>query len=178
MINHPKLFLHFFDLELQSGWISCQVLSISHILLSLISWILSRCGSLSHELCFWPLSPTEEWALPMHFLFYWRYTLLFALTCVGRPNDGTFPIDNDYALNIFVSLYTVECFLNFWHVTIFININQTDSNIISNEQEQTYHLCTLQITQSFLPCRTTPALLWSTSRASFPITGHLPFTSA
>lgn len=42
-----------------------------------------------------------------------RNTLLFAFGGVGGANDGTLVIDDDDALNILVSLHSVESFFHF-----------------------------------------------------------------
>jgi len=40
-------------------------------------------------------------------------TLLFALILESRSDDGTFTIDDDNTLNIFMGLHSVECLFDF-----------------------------------------------------------------
>ena len=44
-----------------------------------------------------------------------KCTLLFTLILESGSDDGTFTIDDDDSLNIFMSLHSVECLFDFWH---------------------------------------------------------------
>lgn len=45
----------------------------------------------------------------------WLCTLFLALVLEGGPNDGTFSIDDNDTLYIFMSLHSVEGLFYFWH---------------------------------------------------------------
>ena len=42
-------------------------------------------------------------------------TLLFALVLEGGPDDGTFVVNDDNSLNVFVGLHSVESLFDFGH---------------------------------------------------------------